>query len=118
MALLFSSVPYDNITATIVQAFSQVKRRKWRPDVTFLGDFGWFSAFFRKCVIHHCIITVNKHFHRENRSLFALIQTFKNVLRIFIHRLTFFVLVLNVTSNICSLVINHGDKTVSKLYRK
>ena len=39
MALLFSSVPCDNITATIGQAFSQVKRRKWRPDVTILGRF-------------------------------------------------------------------------------
>ena len=48
--------------------------------------------------------------------MFALIQTFKNVLRIFFHRLTFFVIALNFTSNICSLVINHGDKTVSKLY--
>ena len=26
----------------------------------------------------------------------------------------FFVIALNVTSNICSQVINHGDKTVSK----
>ena len=50
MALLFSSVPYDNITATIVQPFSQVKRRKWRPDVTFLGDF-WvvFGIFSQVC---------------------------------------------------------------------
>ena len=37
MVLLFFSVPYDNITATIGQTFSQVKRRKWRPDVTVLG---------------------------------------------------------------------------------
>ena len=37
MALLFCSVPYDNIMATIGQAFSQVKRRKWWPDVTILG---------------------------------------------------------------------------------
>ena len=51
--------------------------------------------------------------------MFALIQTFKNVLRIFIHRSNvLFFIALNVTSNICSLVINHGDKTVSKLYRK
>ena len=50
--------------------------------------------------------------------MFALIQTFKNVLRIFIHRLTLFVTALNFTSNICSLDISHGDKTVSKLYRK
>ena len=32
--------------------------------------------------------------------------------------LTFFVIALYVTNNICSLVINHGDKTVSKLYPK
>ena len=32
--------------------------------------------------------------------------------------LTFFVIALDFTSNICSLVINHGDKTVSKLNRK
>ena len=50
--------------------------------------------------------------------MFALIQTFKNVLRIFIHRSNVFIIALNVTSNICSLVINHGDKTVLKLYRK
>ena len=37
MALLFSSVPCDDITATIGQAFSQVKRRKWLPDVTIFG---------------------------------------------------------------------------------
>ena len=50
MALLFSSVPYDNITATIVQAFSQVKRRKWLPDVTFLGDFSVvFGIFSQVC---------------------------------------------------------------------
>ena len=47
MALLFSSVPCDNITATIGQAFSQAKRRKWRPDVTILGGFlGDFRHFF------------------------------------------------------------------------
>ena len=65
MALLFSSVPCDDIyiTATIGQAFSQEKRRKRRPDVTI---FGWFSAFIRRCVIHHCLITKNKYSHREN----------------------------------------------------
>ena len=47
MVLLFSSVPCDNITATIGQAFSQVKRRKWLPDVTILGRFlGGFRHFF------------------------------------------------------------------------
>ena len=50
MALLFSLVPCNNITATIVQAFSQVKRRKWRPDVTFLGDFlVIFGIFSQMC---------------------------------------------------------------------
>ena len=50
MALLFSSVPCDNITATIGQAFSQVKRRKWRPDVTILGRFlGIFGMFSQVC---------------------------------------------------------------------
>ena len=50
MALLFSSVPCDNITATIGQAFSQVKRRIWRPDVTILGDF-WviFGIYLQMC---------------------------------------------------------------------
>ena len=52
MALLFSSVPCDNITATrpIGQAFSQVKRRKWGPDVTNLGRFlGIFGIFSQVC---------------------------------------------------------------------
>ena len=50
MALLFSSVPCDNITATIGQAFSRVKRRKWRPDVTNLGRFlGIFGIFSQVC---------------------------------------------------------------------
>ena len=45
-ALLFSSVPCDNINGHC-QAFSQVKRRKWRPDVTILGRFlGYFRHFF------------------------------------------------------------------------
>ena len=36
-----SSVPCNNKTATIGlrQAFSEEKRRKWRNDVTILGDF-------------------------------------------------------------------------------
>ena len=29
----------------------------------FLRDF---RHFFRRCVIHHCLIMENKHFHREN----------------------------------------------------
>ena len=29
-------------------------------------DFWRFSAFFRRCVIHHCLIMEHKHFHREN----------------------------------------------------
>ena len=39
MALLVFSVPCDNISATVGQAFSKEKRRKWRPDVTIVGDF-------------------------------------------------------------------------------
>ena len=50
--------------------------------------------------------------------MFVLIQTFKNVLRIFIHRSNVLCYSTEFTSNICSLAINHGDKTVSKLYRK
>ena len=49
--------------------------------------------------------------------MFALIQNSKMFLEYLFTDLTFFVIALNVTSNICSLVINHGDKTVSKLYQ-
>ena len=70
------------------------------------------------CIIHHCLITEN-NFHRENGQVKVCIDpNIQNVLRIFIHRLTVFVKALNFTSNICSQVIIHGDKTVSKLYRK
>ena len=37
MAVVVSSAPYDNITATIGQPFSQEKLRKWRPDLTIFG---------------------------------------------------------------------------------
>ena len=50
--------------------------------------------------------------------MFALIQTLKMFLEYLFTDLTFFVIALNFISNICSLVIDHGDKTVSKLYRK
>ena len=52
----------------------------------------------------------NKHFHREN-DLFALIQTFKMFLEYLFTDLTFFVIQLNFTKNICNLVRNHGDET-------
>ena len=42
----------------IGQAFSQVKRRKWRPDVTIVRRF---SANILRCVVDHCLITENKH---------------------------------------------------------
>ena len=45
---------------TIGQAFSQKKKEKM------VTIFGWFSAFIRRFVIHHCLITENKHFYGEN----------------------------------------------------
>ena len=69
--------------------------RKWWPDATV---FGWFSVFFRKCVIHHCLTMENNTFTGKMINVLCYSTEF--------------------TSNICNLVMNLVDKTVSKLYRK
>ena len=48
--------------------------------------FGLFAAFISRCVIRHCLITENKHFHWENGLCLTRSEQLKNVLIIFINR--------------------------------
>ena len=77
MVLLVSSVPCNNIMATIAQTFllsGKIEKIVARCDDfwEFFGtilagcdDFGVFQHLFTQ-VIHHCLIMENKHSQREN----------------------------------------------------